>query len=352
MHGAPHWQWARKTARDAWGYREPDEELDMIERLAVYELAARHGLDASAARRLQRLAGLDAEPAGLAVWLPRGVALLAAGLTGLGLVLWVAANWDSLGRLGQFALLQGLVVTLCLGALTLPAARPPLGLLALLAVGGLLAYLGQTYQTGADPWQLFALWAGLCLPLCLAVRSDALWASWALVVTAAIALWIQTRVGPAWRVAPDDLLVHAQAWAAAAILGAWLSPAVGPLTGAGVWAWRTAVTLAVTLVTLAALSGLLSGAVAPHYWLGLLVLAAAAGVLALPRSFEVAALSAVVLGLNVLMVAGLGYWLLEDFRGDPIARLLVLGLGAAGLLAASVSIILRLARRHGHGGAA
>jgi uncharacterized membrane protein len=324
----------------------------MIQRLDLYELAARHRLDAGAVRQLHRLAGLDAEPAGLTVWLPRGIALLAAGLAGLGVVLWVAANWDALGRLGQFAVLQGLVLTLCLGALALPGPRPPLGLLALLAVGGLLAYYGQTYQTGADPWQLFALWAGLCLPLCLGVRSDALWAPWALVAMTAVTLWTQARVGSTWRLAPDDLAVHAQAWAAAAVLAAGLSPALRPITGAGVWALRTSVTLAVTLVTLTALAGLFSGGVAPHYWLGLLVLGAAATVLALRGTFEVSALSAVALGLNVLLVAGLAYWLLEDHgTGDPIGQLLVLGVAAAGSLAASVSVILGLARRYGRGGA-
>lgn len=325
----------------------------MNQRPALYELAARHRLDAAALRQLQRLAGLDAEPGGLAVWLPRGVAVLAAGLAGLGVVLWVAANWDSLGRLGQFALLQGLALTLCLGALALPGARPALGLAALLAIGGLLAYFGQTYQTGADPWQLFALWAGLGLPLCLGARSDALWAPWALVAMTAVTLWTQAQAGTAWRLSPDDLAVHLRAWAAAAVLAVGLSPALRPLTGAGVWALRTAVTLAVMLVSLSALDGLFSAVVAPHYWLGLLVLGAAAAVLALPGSFEVGALSAVALGLNTLLVAGLVDWL---FRGDwyrePIGPLLAVGLAAAGLLAASVSAILGLARRYGRGGAA
>lgn len=323
----------------------------MNQRTALYELAATHRLDAAAVRQLQRLAGLDAEPADLAVWLPRGIGALAAGLAGLGVVLWVAANWDALGRVGQFALLQGLVLTLCLGALALPAARSSLGLLALLAVGGLLAYFGQTYQTGADPWQLFALWAGLCLPLCLAARSDVVWAPWALVAMTTITLWVQARSGSAWLAAPGDLAIHVQAWAAAALLAVGLSPALRPFTGAGVWAMRTAITLAVVLVTLSALAALFSHGVAPHYWLGLLALGGAAIVLASPWAFEVSALSAVALGLNTLLVAGLGHWLLDGHhRGDPIGQLLVLGLAAAGLLAASVSVILGLTRRYGRGG--
>ena len=96
----------------------------MSQRPALYALAARYRLDAGAAARLYQLAGLDDQPAGLASLLPRAVAALGAALLGLGLVLWVAANWAGFGRFGQFALLQGAVLTACLGALALPRARP------------------------------------------------------------------------------------------------------------------------------------------------------------------------------------------------------------------------------------
>src|SRR5207245_5079115 len=127
----------------------------------------RHELDAPRVKRLRQLAGLDAEPAALATWLPRGVAVLGAALGGFGVVLWIAANWETFGRFGRFALLQGLIAAMCVGALAKPRARAPLGLIALFGIGGLFAYFGQTYQSGADPWQLFALWAALALPLCL-----------------------------------------------------------------------------------------------------------------------------------------------------------------------------------------
>jgi hypothetical protein len=328
----------------------------MNQRPALYSLVARHGLDSASSRRLFQLAGLDAEPPGLTLWLPRGLALLAAALAGLGLVLWVATNWDALGRIGQFGLLQGLVAAACLGALALPAVRPAFGLLALLSIGGLLAYFGQTYQTGADAWQLFALWSLLALPLALAVRSDALWTPWALVAMTAITLWSQTHASRTllWSGAagPDDLMVHVWAWGAAALVVAALSGAPRRFTGAGVWAMRTAATLAVAMVTLSALGGLFSSGSMAHYWLGLLALGGAALVLALPVAFEVGTLSAVALGLDTLLVAGLGHWLFDDYHGgDPIGSLFVLGLAAAGLVAASVSAILRLSRRH-TGGAA
>ncbi len=317
-------------------------------RLELYQLAAEQRLDARATQRLERLAGLNDEPAGLNVWLPRGVAVLAAALCGLGIIFWVAANWETLGRFGRFALLEAVVLIMCLGALRPGAARAPLALLALLGIGGLFAYFGQTYQTGADPWQLFALWAALALPLCWGARSDVLWAPWALVAMSAVALWVHAHTGHQWRVEPRDLLAHLLGWGAAfGVVGALGGP-LRRFAGAGIWALRTALTLAVVMLTLTALGGLFHSPIAMHYALGLALLVAAAVVLVQPRGFEVYGLSAVALGLNSLLVAGLARLLFDRHSGgDPIGRLLLLGLVAAGLLAASVALILRLSRSYG-----
>lgn len=292
------------------------------------------------------------EPAGLTRWLPRGLAVLAAVLVGFGLVMWVAANWDEFGRFGRFALLMSFIGVMGTGAALRPSLRAPLGLLVLLGIGALFAYFGQTYQTGADPWQLFALWALLALPLCLGARSDVLWAPWALVVVTAISLWTHARLGHRWRVEPGDLATHALAWLAAAVLVAGLSRALQRYTGAGLWGLRTAATLAVVMTTAAALGGLFHRPVAPHYLLGLLLLAGAAGLLCLRQAFDLFALSAVALGLNTLLVAGLARALFDDHQGDAIGSLLLIGLVAAGLLAGSVSAILKLARHHAQAGGA
>lgn len=320
-------------------------------RLALCELAAEHGLDAAASRRLQQLAGLDEPPPALARWLPRGLAVLAAALLGFGLVMWIAANWGSLGRFGRFALLMGFIAVMGAGAVWRPAARAPLALLALLGIGGLFAHFGQTYQTGADPWQLFALWAALGLPLCLGARSDVLWAPWALVLMVAITLWTHAHLGHRWMVEPDDLAIHTLAGlAAVAVVGA-LSGALRRFTGAGAWGLRTAVTLAVVMVTTTALGGLFHSPVAPHYAVGLLLLAVGAALLAWRPAFDVFALSAVALGLNTVVVAGLARGLFRFSGGGEIGSLLLIGVLAAGLLAGSVSAILRLARRYGAMGA-
>jgi len=317
-------------------------------RAALSDIAVEHRLDAAAMRRLEELAGVRAEPVTLAAWLPRGVAVLAAALGGLGVVFWIAANWQTLGRFGRFALLEGFILVMCAGALWRPAARAPLGLLALLAIGALFAYFGQTYQTGADPWQLFAAWAVLALPLCVAARSDVLWAPWALVVMTGISLWVQAHTGHRWRVRPDDLVVHLLGWLSALVLIGVLSAPMRRQTGAGVWAQRMALTLAVAMIASTAVAGLVGGNAALHYVFGLAVLALAAVVLARPESFEIFGLSAVALGLDALLIGGLAYLMLRHASGDGwILALLVTGLVAAALMAATVSLLLRLARRPG-----
>ena len=42
--------------------------------------------------------------------------------------------------------------------------------IAVLSVGALMALFGQTYQTGADPWQLFFNWAVVIIPFVLISR--------------------------------------------------------------------------------------------------------------------------------------------------------------------------------------
>jgi uncharacterized membrane protein len=315
-------------------------------RLALSDIAAEHRLDARGHARLEELAGLRDEPPALAAWLPRGVAVLAAALGGLGLVFWIAANWQTLGRFGRFALLEAFVLAMCAGALWRPAARAPLGLLALLAIGGLFAYFGQTYQTGADPWQLFAVWAVLALPLCIAARSDVLWAPWTLVVMTGVSLWIHAHIGHRWRVQPDDLAVHMFGWVGALVLVAALSAPLRRYTGAGIWSLRTAIALSVAMIASTGFAGLFEERAAMFYGLGLLVLIGGAAMLARRESFDVFGLSAVALGLDALLIGGLAYLLFHNSHGDGIASLLFIGLVAAGLVAGSVSIVLRLSRRH------
>ncbi|MES2319647.1 MAG: DUF2157 domain-containing protein [Pseudomonadota bacterium] len=320
-------------------------------RLALLELAAQHHLTPEEAARLARIEGEAAEPPDLARTVAFGAAILGAALGGLGIIFWVAANWDMLSRSERFALLQAVIVVMCAGAFLRPAARVPLSVLALLTIGGLFAYFGQTYQTGADPWQLFALWAALSLPLCLGVRHDALWAPWALVAMSAISLWIHAHAGHSWEVDASSLAVHLSGWSMALLLPLALSPAFGRHTGSGLASFRVSLILACVIVTITAAIGLTGKQVAPQYALGLLMLGAAGVLFSLPRFVDTFALSTVGLGLNILLVCGTANWLLRDKVGNDVGEFVLIGLVAAVMLAATVSLVMMLARAQANKGA-
>ncbi|HVZ44320.1 MAG TPA: DUF2157 domain-containing protein [Ramlibacter sp.] len=318
-------------------------------RLAVYEWIDRFGLDEARAAALLRVAGFEEEPPALARRFWPAVAIAAAALAGFGVILWLAANWDDMGRMGRFALLEAAVLGSAAGAVLRPAWRAPLALLAMLCIGGLFAYFGQTYQTGADAWQLFALWAVLALPIALGARSDAVWTPWAIVAVTAIAGWLYAHAGHRFGWQADAPGTYFAAWLACVALVAMFAGAAGRWLGAGAWTLRTAGALAVVLVTFTGLLALFDRHIAPHYWVALLLFAAVALVLAKGIAFDVFLLSAVALGLDTLLVAGVARWMFfdrTDALRDPIGQLFLIGLLAAGLLAVSVSWVLRLAREH------
>jgi len=129
-----------------------------------------------------------------AQWRAFAIRLLqAAGLgsLGAGLVFFVAANWQAWGLAGRFGLLEaGLLLCAAAALWQPPPARTGQSalLLATLFTGALLALFGQSYQTGADLYELFFAWALLALPFALAALSGAVWAAWWGVLDVGLAL--------------------------------------------------------------------------------------------------------------------------------------------------------------------
>jgi uncharacterized membrane protein len=121
--------------------------------------------------------------------------LLWAGATALAVavVFFIAYNWQYFGRLSRFGAAELLVLGAVLAYWRLGEDRAA-GKAALLAaailVGALLALFGQTYQTGADTWELFAYWAALIVPWALVGRFAALWILCIGLVNVAIALYL------------------------------------------------------------------------------------------------------------------------------------------------------------------
>jgi uncharacterized membrane protein len=71
-------------------------------------------------------------------------------------------------------------------------------LVATICLGVLLAFFGQTYQTGADPWQLFFVWALLMLPWAIIGRFPAIWIVWVVLLNTSLVLYYQTFGGIFW----------------------------------------------------------------------------------------------------------------------------------------------------------
>lgn len=107
-------------------------------------------------------------------------------------VFFIAHNWNDLGKFAKFALVEVLLAAAVLGYWRLGPERAS-GKASLLVstvlLGALLALFGQTYQTGADTWELFASWAGLMLPWVVIGRFASLWMLWVAVVNTAIVFY-------------------------------------------------------------------------------------------------------------------------------------------------------------------
>jgi len=130
-------------------------------RLILLEWAEQSRIDAAKLPEALRLS--DATPSG-SDW-HRFLDKLLLGLGVLlavsGVIFFFAYNWDEMSRLAKFALVQGMIVATLVGVwiLGLDNISGKLTLLAAgILVGVLLALVGQTYQTGADTYELFAVW--------------------------------------------------------------------------------------------------------------------------------------------------------------------------------------------------
>ena len=179
--------------------------------------------------------------------------------------------------------------------------------------------MGQTYQTGADPWQLFATWALLLLPLAALGRSPLLWTLAWLLGQLALVLY--------WRLGLIDLFFsfneEALGWCLTLLNAAlWglliLTPARLGLMPS--WLPGLAAGLGVTLLALLALFDAASPWVWPAWlaWLG-------AAYLRWHHRF-IAGLAMGCLSLIAITLAALGKWMEPDMNGFLLLSLIAIGL--------------------------
>ncbi len=145
----------------------------MIEQLALH-----HHISAEARR-----SGIDAlhPQRDWAQWIMRLTCGIGLSLVLSGLVYFFAFNWSIIPALYKLGLLKSVLLG-CLSVSYGIGLSHIFGKLALtiacVLVGILLAVMGQIYQTGADSYLLFAVWAALIFPWVLLSRFAPIWAIW------------------------------------------------------------------------------------------------------------------------------------------------------------------------------
>lgn len=170
---------------------------------SLHQLAQNNRLSTKKTQALWRLAGLHQPPSAIFSHVRMSLVILTALFLGAGIIFWIAANWDAQSRSFKLHVLQaavaaGVIPSLFLHGRQYATVRTALLFFATVALGGLLAFIGMTYQTGADAWELFATWAALALIWIAMGRSDWLWAVWLCIAAAAIGLRSGQSMVGAW----------------------------------------------------------------------------------------------------------------------------------------------------------
>ncbi len=163
-------------------------------------LLARTGLSREAMKGALDIAGLCPNPAEWREFAVRSLGIAGVLSLAAGVVFLVAFNWQNLGLYARFAMVEAPLLAALVAAWIKGVDRLSGKLALMLAVlltGALLAFFGQTYQTGADVYELFLGWALLSLPWVIACRYAPCWALWVLLVNAAAALYAGTS-GRTW----------------------------------------------------------------------------------------------------------------------------------------------------------
>ncbi len=266
-------------------------------------------------------------------FLDRLLAFMGGTMLAAALVFFFAYNWQDLGRIAKFALAEApiAIALLIVWRLGLEALSGQAALIvAALLVGALLALVGQVYQTGADTFELFAVWALAILPWVLVGRSAPLCLLWLLLLNLACTFYFRVMPGMLgfvfsperqlwWLFALDTLALAA--WELAAAGGvAWLR---------GRWAPRIVATASGGLVTVLAVIAIFDrdahawDAVAWALWL--------AGAFIAYRYWrrDLYVLAGAALSSIVVAVAFLGHHLPMRDAGDLLlTALVVIGMSA------------------------
>ena len=126
------------------------------------------------------------------VWVSRLLLIVGAVLVLSGIVYFFAFNWEKVPPAMKLYSIQLGIISCLIGTCFYSLRRLSGQLLLLSAsvlVGVFLAVFGQIYQTGADAWQLFMMWALLTLGWTLMSNFAAQWIFWLVITNICLVLW-------------------------------------------------------------------------------------------------------------------------------------------------------------------
>ena len=252
----------------------------------------------------------------------------------------------------RLGLIEGALLVSVLAASLWPRVRLAALFCATLVLGGLLAFVGQTYQTGADAWQLFAAWAALALIWVGLSRRDWLWLVWVLIAAVGIVMWAGRLElwdtffdGP---LSQTQVLLNMALWLLLAIVPALVSliPALRVNGGMGWWSHRAALACALagwTSMGVMQILGGRDGHVSAPVLLAVALLVGGALWLSLKGRFQdFVCICLSTLAVNALVLALVGRWLAQDI---DVASFLIFGLIALGCLGLSVRWLMGVQRQ-------
>lgn len=115
-----------------------------------------------------------------------------------GTIFFFAYNWLDMSRFTKFALIESAMLLSTIAYVHIAKTQRLTATMLMgmaLLTGGLLALVGQTYQTGADPWQLFAIWSLLIIPWAIISRASSLWILWVALINLSLYLYTDINHG-------------------------------------------------------------------------------------------------------------------------------------------------------------
>jgi len=285
------------------------------------------------------------------------LALLALGVGQIiaAVIFFFAFNWAEFPDIGKFAVVEILTVILVGFAIVVGFDRPlgqAAGIAAFVSFGVLLAVVGQVYQTGADAWTLFVIWAGLGLPFMISLRSAVGWLVWLVVALLGASLYAEQVLVADGRMVSDMIPI---------LLGVILALALGIREFLAKKQFREAGPFWIRLVLLAAVlafwtfsasaaifeSNMLTLGVAALVFIrisGFGVVCAGVLRLALRPFYDMPALTMIFLAISTVLSLALGRALYFVFRED-FSALFMIGIAVMGIFGGAAVLLLRLSQR-------